>query len=205
MRRLLLWTALDGWRAEAADADLTNDGVRASGTQLGVEPLPYRLDYRLDAEDGFVTRSLDAEATGEGWSRRIRLSRDGAGAWRCEAEEDGTVQLPAGGGPAEPIEGALDCDLGFSPLTNLLPVRRHALHERPGRADFLMAWVSVPDLGLHASRQRYEHLRRDGDEAIVRFSDLGLHHGFTSDLVVDSDGLVLVYPQLARRVHPPSP
>jgi hypothetical protein len=68
-----------------------------------------------------------------------------------------------------------------------------------------MAWVSVPDLGLHASRQRYEHLRRDGDEAIVRFSDLGLHHGFTSDLVVDSDGLVLVYPQLARRVHPPSP
>ena len=205
MRRLLLWTALDGWRAEVADAELTNDGIRATGTQLGVDPLPYRLDYRLDASAGFVTRSLDVEAIGEGWGRRIHLVHDGSGGWRCDTVEAGTVQLPAAGGSVEAVAGALDCDLGLSPLTNLMPVRRHALHEQPGRVDFLMAWVSVPDLGLHAYRQRYEHLRRNANEATVRFIDLGLDRGFTSDLVLDSDGLVLVYPHLARRVHPPSP
>lgn len=49
--------------------------------------------------------------------------------------------------PDGAVRGALDCDLGRSPLTNLMPARRHHLHEHPGAAQFLMAWVSVPDLG----------------------------------------------------------
>jgi hypothetical protein len=201
MRRLLLWRGLDVWRAEVASVELTDQGVRASGTQLGVDPVPYRLDYRLDASGGFVTRSLEVDATGEGWSRRLRLGRGGDGAWRCETGGEGDARLPPAGAEVEKLRGALDCDLGFSPLTNLMPVRRHSLHERQGGVDFLMAWVSVPDLGLHASRQRYEHVRREGERAIVRFLDLGLHAGFTSELELDRDGLVLTYPQLARRVQ----
>ncbi|CAN5355707.1 hypothetical protein BH20ACT9_BH20ACT9_00290 [soil metagenome] len=96
------------------------------------------------------------------------------------------------------MAGAVDCDLGYSPLTNLLPVRRHGLHERPGGADFVMAWVSVPDLGMHPSQQRYEHVRRQAGGATVRY--VGAHRGFTGDLELDEDGLVLVYPHLARRV-----
>lgn len=196
--RFLLWTGLEPWwLQEAATAELTADGVTAHGTQLGADPVAYRLDYRLDAAGDFVTRSLEVEAAGEGWRRRLALFHDGAGGWRCEADHEGTVDLSPPGGDATAAAGALDCDLGLSPLTNLMPVRRHALHERPGALDFLMAWVSVPDLGLHASPQRYEHLRRDGDGAVVRFSNPS---GFTSDLVLDGDGLVVVYPQLARRV-----
>jgi hypothetical protein len=203
VRRLLLWSGLDAWRAEAAGVDLTPHGVRASGTQLGVDPLSYRLDYTLDARDNFVTRSLEVAVTGEGWARRLRLSHDGDDGWRCEAEEEGDARLPPAGGDAQAVAGALDCDLGLSPMTNLMPVRRHALHEGPGEVDFLMAWVSVPDLGLHASKQRYEHVRGDTDTAVVRFVDLGLHRGFSSQLELDSDGLVLVYPELARRVELP--
>jgi uncharacterized protein len=203
MPRLLLWTGLDGWRAEVASVDFMPQGVRASGTQLGVAPVPYRLDYSLDAGDQFITRRLEVEATGEGWTRRLQLLRDRGGAWRSEAAEEGDVELPPAAGDVEAVTGALDCDLGLSPLTNLMPVRRHALHERPGAVDLLMAWVSVPDLGLHASYQRYEHVRRQANEAVVRYVDLGTHRGFTSELVLDNDGLVLVYPQLARRVDQP--
>jgi hypothetical protein len=64
-----------------------------------------------------------------------------------------------------------------------------------------MAWVSVPDLGLHPSRQRYEHIRRDSDGATVRFRELE-GDGFEAELVLDRDGLIVVYPQLARRVDP---
>jgi hypothetical protein len=35
---------------------------------------------------------------------------------------------------------------------------------------------------------------------VVRFASLGDHAGFVSDIEVDGDGLVVVYPALARRV-----
>ncbi len=200
MRRLVLWSGLDAWRAEASVVELMPRGALASGTQLGVDPVPYRLDYSLDAAEDFVTKSLQVEATGEGWARRLRLSHGGDGAWECEAEEDGTVRLPSPGGDLDAVRGARDCDLALSPLTNLMPIRRHAPHERPGELDFLMAWVSVPDLGVHASEQRYEHVRKTEDQAVVRYVDLGTHLYFTSELELDGDGLVLVYPGLARRV-----
>jgi uncharacterized protein len=185
-RHLVLWRGLDSWRAEAASLELTSHGVRAHGTQLGIEPRPYRLRYRLDAGDGWVTRALEVEASGEDWSREMKLSRDDDGTWQVSGSED------------QALHGALDCDLAFSPLTNLMPIRRHGLHQDPGERDFLMAWVTVPDLEVHASPQRYEHVR----PGVVRFTDLGMHAGFTAELVLDADGIVLEYPGLARRVQP---
>jgi uncharacterized protein len=179
--RLLLWRGLDEWRAEAALVALTPTGLSARGTQLG---LGYRLDYALNAPEDFVTQSVEVTAVGEGWWRRLVLEHDGHGAWRSNSEE------------APGVEGALDCDLGFSPLTNLMPIRRHDLHRRAAAVEIVAAWVSVPDLTLHASRQRYEHVRA----SVVRYTDLGTHAGFTSELVVDEDGFVVVYPELAERV-----
>ena len=195
----MLWRGLDTWRTEAAHVELAGDRVRASGTQLGVEPLPYRLDYELETFERFVTASLLVRASGEGWARSLELRHDGEGAWSCELKAEGEVELPPAGGEMDALAGALDCDLAFSPLTNLMPVRRHALHER-GERDFLMAWVSVPDLAVSPSPQRYEHVSTGPDGSVVRFVDRGLFAGFVSELELDADGLVVVYPELARRV-----
>jgi len=197
-RQVFIWKGVDSWRAEVAHVDLTPDGVRGSGTQIGVDPVPYRLDYELDASENFVTRELRVRADGEGWSRSLDLRHDGQGAWSCQAEEAGEVDLPPPGGSVDAVAGALDCDLGRSPLTNLMPVRRHGLHEGEGAEDFLMAWISVPDLGLHPSRQRYEHVRRDDSGAVVRY--VGAHRDFVGELEVDRQGLVMLYPDLAERV-----
>jgi uncharacterized protein len=196
--RLVVWQGTDAWRAEVAAVTLAGDGVRSRGTQIGAEPVPYRLDYELDAGDGFVTRSLHVEASGEGWGRRLRLAHDGDGGWSAETEEDGQAPFGPPGGAVDVLSGAVDCDLGLSPLTNLMPIRRHGLDRKPGSADLLAAWVSVPDLALHAYPQRYEHVRSDADGSIVRFVDRGLDPGFESELVLDRDGLVVVYPGLAR-------
>jgi uncharacterized protein len=96
--RLLHWERTDGWGAEVASVDLTADGVRATGTQLCIEPVAYRLDYELDASEGFITRRLGVWVTGEGWARSLELTHDGAGRWRCETGEDGAVELPSAGG-----------------------------------------------------------------------------------------------------------
>jgi hypothetical protein len=199
--RLAIWEGLDDWRTEIASVDIGSDGVRARGTQVGLEPIAYRLDYELDAGDGWVTRRLQVEVSGNGWSRDLALSRLADSSWRCVAQTNGDAPLPIAGGESDRLVGAIDCDLGLSPLTNLMPVRRHELHRRAGHADILVAWVSVPDLGVHASRQRYEHVRATDTGAAVRFIDLGLHKGFVADLEVDRDALVVHYPGLARRVE----
>jgi uncharacterized protein len=202
--RLLIWRGLDEWRTEAAEIHLTEDGVAARGTQIGLDPLPYRLSYRLEALERFVTRSLEIKVGGDGWQRELDLTHDGNGSWQCDGAESGEARadLPAPGGDTAGLEASLDCDLGLSPLTNLMPIRRHDLHRGPGEAEFVMAWVSVPDLALHVSAQRYEHLRMEGEGPVVRFTDEGMFKGFTSELELDQDGLVRVYPGLATRVGP---
>jgi hypothetical protein len=185
MRRIVIWAGTDEWRAEEARLEVTDSGVRAEGTQIGVDPAPYRLTYALDASNGWLTRRLAVRISdGEGLERSVLLEHDLAGSWRVDGAD-----VPA-------LHGALDCDLGFSPLTNLMPVRRHGLHEREGERDFLMAWVDVPTLEVVPYRQRYAHLapRR------VRFASLERHEGFTADLELDADGLIERYPELAERV-----
>ncbi|EHN12206.1 hypothetical protein PAI11_08820 [Patulibacter medicamentivorans] len=196
------WKGLEegvgGWRAELATIELDDDGVRAEGTQIGADPLPYRADYVLDAGRGFTTAQLEVYVTGAGWSRDLVLTRDAGGTWVAQTRTFGDVDLPAPAADTALLRGALDCDLAFSPLTNLMPVRRHQLDRRPGREDIAVAWVSLPDLAVHRSQQRYEHLA-DGS---VRFTSLDddESHGFTADLRLDRHGLVVEYPQLARRV-----
>jgi hypothetical protein len=92
------------------------------------------------------------------------------------------------------VEGAVDCDVAFSPVTNAMPVLRSGLAQRSGAEDFVMAWVAVPELTVHASRQRYENV----SDGIVRFRSLDVD--FTTDLELDADGLVLRYPTMAERL-----
>lgn len=198
MRRLLIWSGVEAWRAEAATVDIAGDGLAGSGTQIGAEPLPYRLDYELEVAEGWITRRLRARAAGQGWARELDLRHDGAGNWTAQTAHEGRIELPAAGGDPSAVTGALDCDLGLCPLTNVMPVRRHRLHLRAGEVDFLMAWVSVPDLSVHASRQRYEYVGRRDGRAVVRY--VGEHRSFVGELELDEDGFVLFYPELARRV-----
>jgi uncharacterized protein len=191
---MLMWAGTDEWRAEAAQVELRPDGFDVTGVQLGTGPVRYRLDYVLRTAAGWVTRSLAVTAQGEGWRRTLGLRRDPRGRWTCSASATGDVDLPVPGGDTADLDDALDCDVGLSPLSNSMPILRHRLHEDSGAVDATMAWVSVPALTVHRSRQRYEHLRRTPGGAVVRFAS----GDFTADLVVDADGFVVDYPQLAR-------
>ncbi|WP_320669683.1 putative glycolipid-binding domain-containing protein [Patulibacter defluvii] len=191
----------DGWRAEHALVDLDRDGLRASGVQLGVAPLPYRADYALEAGDRFATARLTVRVAGAGWSRSLDLRR-ADGRWTIDARAEGVVALPAPGGDTATLADAADCDLAWSPLTNLMPVRRHDLDRGPGQVELTVAWVALPALTVERSRQRYEHV----DDGVVRFVALDDDaDGFTADLTLDRDGLVVEYPALARRVAVPTP
>ena len=197
--RFVAWRGLDELRLEAARVELSRDRLRASGTQIGSDPLPYRLDYELHTEPGWVTSRLTVGAEGDDWARSLVLERSSDGRWSCTAESSGSAALGPPGGGLEGLDEAVDRDLGRCPLTNTMPVRRHGLLEG-GAVDFVMAWISVPDLGVHRSEQRYEHVGSSPAGAVVRY--VGRHRDFVGELELDSDGLVVLYPQLAERLAP---
>ena len=171
---LLVWRGLEEWLAESCEVAIDGDRLHARGVQLGADPHPYRADYELTTGSDWITERLQVSCA----ERSLDLRRAGDGSWTANGE----LLLD--------VQGALDCDLAFSPLTNFMPARRMTAQS----ADHVMAWVSLPDLGVRRSEQRYERL----DERRVRY--IGLDDGFTADLELDEDGFVLHYPRLAERV-----
>ncbi len=201
--RIVAWNKHGMIGDEFALIDFDADGLHAEGFAIGFEPEPYRLEYTLQTVSQFVTSSVVVVVHGDGWGRKLELHRADDGTWSANAEQRGTVELPDAGGDVLALTGALDVDLGLSPLFNTMPVLRHGLHDAGGPADFLMAWISVPDLSLHPSPQRYTHLHtRSAEEHVVRFEATDEEgDDFVADVVFDADGLVVDYPGIATRFH----
>ncbi|MFB7930038.1 putative glycolipid-binding domain-containing protein [Streptomyces sp. NPDC056039] len=178
--RAITWEVSASQGFETAWAEQGDGLLRARGRAVGTVPEPYWVTYELDTADRFVTRRLRVTTESADGTRSLDLLRDGDGRWTANGE------------PLPDVDGALDCDLGLCPLTNTMPVLRHGLHQAPGEREFLMAWVSVPDLTVRPSRQTYTHL----GPGRVRFAS----GDFRSDLEVDEEGYVVDYPSLAGRL-----
>jgi uncharacterized protein len=180
MERLAIWRGIDEWRAEASQVRIDEDRLTATGTQLGITPEPYRVDYSLRTGADFVTKSLELSALRAGALRRLRLVRHPDGRWTADDR------------PLPDLDGALDTDLMASPLFNSMPVRRYDMADGGPARDLVMAFVTVPDLVVTRSEQRYTPL--GGGRVNYRSGD------FSADIAFDPDGLVLNYAGLAQRV-----
>lgn len=199
--RVLTWTAdpvAGEQRFEQVLVRGDGAGLRARGTILvGAGELteadgPFRVDYELDTVADWVTHRLVVRAAGADWRRELWLRRDADGRWTCRRVAEPGDPRPGVPDPAA-LAGALDCDLVSSALFNMMPIARSGLHRRPGRQDFLMAWVSIPDLQVTPARQKYGQVR----PGVVSFAS---EDGFTADIEVDDDGYPLRYPTVALRV-----
>jgi uncharacterized protein len=108
--------------------------------------------------------------------------------------EPGRLRLEVVGGSQ--VELGLDgydfFDLAYSPLFNSLPVLKDGLLAGSGARDYVMRFVTVPELVVSESQQRYEPL----GGGLVRFSS----GDFVADLQFDDDGFVVRYEGLAERV-----
>src|SRR5690348_3309788 len=94
---------------------------------------PSKLDYTVFCDSEWRTQS--AHVTGIIGSRHVNLAVtvNAERKWSLNGVEYGDV------------EGCLDIDLGFSPSTNLLPIRRLALAVGK-QADVNAAWLPFPSL-----------------------------------------------------------
>jgi hypothetical protein len=193
--RAAVWMKDEPAGCEFAEITLEPDRLTARGVAIGISPIPYRVDYVLETGASFVTTLLDVSSRGAEWSRRLVLRSGGAGWWTIDAEAEGNPDLPAPGGDPAELAGALDCDLGLSPVTNVMPILRYGLLSAVGQAELTAAWVSVPDLRVRPDGQRYTGAGTN----LIRYD--ALDGSFSATISVDDDGLVLDYPGIARRAQ----
>ena len=204
MRRYL-WVKDDPVGMEHAELTVRSCGLAASSVALGSVPVQYRLDLDLTTDAGWLTQRVMMTATGDGWARSLVLERDPAGRWSGSRSADGSqppavaASVPPGiVEPADIPADVFDIDVQWSPVTNLMPIRRLGL-DRAGRAGtFMMAWVSVPSLALTLDEQRYTLLGVHEGDVCVRFENDDRF--FAVVIRCDTDGVVLDYPGIARRV-----
>ena len=171
------WRRIDVPGREDARVERTRDGWRLTGALEVEEAGAYaRLHYAIDCDERWRTRAALIEGTASGGAIRVALVADGAGAWSRDA-----APLPA-------LAGALDVDLGFTPATNTLPIRRLALavgETRPVRS----AWLRFPELRLERLAQTYT---REA-ECVFRYRAMVDGEPFVARLDTDAFGRVLRY------------
>jgi uncharacterized protein len=176
MTETILWRRLDLPGHEIATLEELDHGWRLSGTALfSWEQGPVKLDYAVVCDPFWRTHS--AEISGVIGDRRANLTVcvDASRRWHLN------------GFACAAVEGCIDIDLGFSPSTNLLPVRRLSLgvdEEATVRA----AWLPFPSLEFAPLTQLY---RRAG-ETTYRYESGG--GAFVKMLEVNAIGFVTSYP-----------
>ena len=173
-----LWQRLDTPGHDACQYVQGGDGWTLRGSAVFVEDArACQLRYEVMADAGFRTR----QATVTGWIGAtpvdLQVHSDGEGVWTV-----GGVEQPQ-------LRGRLDLDLGFTPATNFLPVRRLAL-EVGGQAQAPAAYLALPGIRLEVLGQSYR-----------RVSDTGYEYeapsaGYSGLLEFTRDGVVADYPGL---------
>ena len=157
---------------------LRDSGLSLVGTVLGAEDgLPVRIEYRILTDPRGFTTAVHVRDLRGFELRTLALARDPKGAWTV----DGTV--------VRTLRGGSDVDLGCSPSTNTLPIRRLRLGVGASKT-IQAAWVRFPELTVHKTAQTYTRL----DESTYRYESAT----FEAELVVDDEGVVAEYAEWRR-------
>lgn len=181
-RRLIWRRNLDGLSFELAELSFVRGAPVLKGRVMVAEAgAPMMVDYRVACDRDWRTREVRIRQEYRGAGRAMRLRQPRPGTWLRD------------GRAAPDLEGCLDVDLGVSPSTNLLPIRRLALPEG-GRGEIRAAWVRFPELTVTAAPQAYEHL------GPRRYRYLSLDSGFAAILELDDVGLPVVYGDIWERI-----
>jgi uncharacterized protein len=178
----ILWRRLDTPGHDACRLGGDDSGWQLDGTAVFQhDGAPAHLAYGVRCDRAWRTR----EGFVHGWVGAqwvdVRIVRTAGGAWSI-----GDRGMPG-------VAGCIDVDLGFTPATNLLSIRRLDMAE--GRAiDVSVAWFDVTADTLELLPQRYE--RRTATTYWYESPTAG----YSALLETTPEGFVSRYPRLWETV-----
>lgn len=180
-----LWRRIDVPGLEHFRLWSSADAHRLEGTiVVAHDRAPLRVEYEVSCSQAWETTRVTIVLVDGETTRRLGLIADDERRWWVH-----NADLPA-------VAGCVDVDLGLTPSTNMLPIRRLDLVARaPGASvDVTAAWVRFPELAVEPFSQRYTRV----SGRWFRYESDGGR--FRADLEVDDIGLVVSYGSLWERV-----
>ena len=178
MTEIILWRRIDLPGHDIACLDPLADGWKLSGTAIFSSPQgPAHLDYAIFCDPAWRTKSAHITGSIGAQPTDLSLSVTADRRWYLNGVE------------CAEVEGCLDLDLGFSPSTNLLPIRRLALAVGQ-QAEVRAAWLPFPSLRFELLPQIYRRLT----DRTYRYESSGGR--FVRTLDVNAAGFVTHYPGL---------
>jgi hypothetical protein len=197
--RTVLWQGIFSPGCEWCALEQRPEGWRLRGIVLvEVATEPAIVHYAVTLATDWFTRAVDvvlnAGATAELRALHLRVDREQR--WRIAREPETDANRSSD--DLDALHGLIDVDLGFTPATNTLPIRR--LDPAIGESvDVTAAWVRFPDLTIEPLPQRYTRLA----ERRYRYESAG--GAFVAEIDVDDLGLVTTYERGWRRIAEASP
>lgn len=173
----MLWRRLDTPGHDACRLERNGDNWQIDGAAAfrGEDGRTAQLHYRVRCDKSWHTQWGTVRGWAGGETIDLSIVRASNGEWKLNDSL------------AEGLGHCVDLDLGFTPATNLLQLRR--LHLSPGEAaDAPVAWLDLGSANLGELMQRYER-RSEADYWYTarRFDYEGV-------LQVTPDGFVRHYP-----------
>lgn len=141
----------------------------------------FRMKYDIVLDQGWVTRAVALRYLGE--DQGVSLSSDGHGIWK---DEQGQV-LPE-------LSGCVDIDISCTPFTNTLPINRLP-YVPMQQQEIQVVYISAADLKYKLVKQKYTLLESRNDSSVFQYQS----GNFKENITVDSNGIVLDYPNLFYR------
>ncbi len=173
--RGVLWRSLVDGSLDRCSLRISPEGPQLRGEVVTlVDGDPIRIAYLVVCDPSWETRAVEVTWHEGARVRELSLEVDTEKRWWQEGLE------------LESVRGCTDVDLGITPATNTLPIRRLALEEGQA-AQVTAAWVLFPELKVEPLPQTYTRL---ADELYHYESNLG---SFTAEIRVDEWGLVTWY------------
>jgi hypothetical protein len=175
-KRALIWTSHFQFSTEHVTIKPVDGGWAMRGTAIAIfDDLPALITYSIGCDPAWMMRDVLVTIEHGAASRSVALSA-ASGRWTVDGNE------------RSDLGGCTDIDLGITPFTNTLPIRRLDLAVGAS-APASAAWVRFPDLAVERLDQTYTRLAGDR----YRYESIS---GFTAELTVDDFGIVREYGDL---------
>jgi hypothetical protein len=179
---VLLWRRVDRPGHDICRLFKLAKGWRLTGAAIFWEiGRPCHLEYDVLADRAWHTRRARVWGYVGQKAVDLRIASAGAARWRLN------------GVPKPRVTGCVDVDLGFTPATNLIALRRLALKVGQG-AEAPAAYLAFPEMRLVRLPQTY---RRTGR---TEYQYEAPTVGYSGTLCVSPTGAVSRYPGLFERV-----
>lgn len=178
LEHTIFWRRLDCPGHDSCCLWKSGNGWQLSGTAIFLfEQKPCLLSYEVNTDSNWKTRIANISGYIGKSIIALTIARTPNNCWSINDKE---------------LQNAADCidlDLGFTPATNLIAIRRLSLVVG-ARAQAPAAWLDFPDLTLKPLEQYYHRISYD------RYAYSAPSVGYADVLEVDDYGAITRYPQL---------